>query len=246
MKKILNLSIILSVFVFMTACSYKQRASEILQSNSATIIAQDYKDITNLLLKYKNILDLRNPSLSDKKLSKELVFNIKHGYNSVNLLKNGSYSDYLRKSFEKESKNRSDFLILGLYKMFYKAYNLKDGHHLTALGYDAKLFKNVYYTLKVLRWKIRNAKDEKGRFIFATWQLNWQLELNKNYKNITINNLKSLPSLKSGKETLLDHSNFNFEITLSMMIDRVKNSLEAMGEEPLNLSISAMKALILL
>ena len=246
MKKIINLLIILSVFLSMTACSYKQKASEILQSNSATIIAQDYKDIIKLLLKYKNILDLRNPGLSDKKLSKEIVFNIKHGYNSLNFLKNGSYSDYLRKSFEKETKNRSDFLILGLYKMFYKAYNIKDGHHITALGYDAKLFKSVYYTLQVLRWKIRNAKDENGRFIFATWQLNWQLELNKNYKNITINNLKSLPSIKSGKETLLDHSNFNFEITLSMMIDRVKNSLEVMGEEPLNLSITAMKALILL
>jgi len=246
MKKIINLLIILSVFLSMTACSYKQKASEILQSNSATIIAQDYKDIIKLLLKYKNILDLRNPGLSDKKLSKEIVFNIKHGYNSLNFLKNGSYSDYLRKSFEKETKNRSDFLILGLYKMFYKAYNIKDGHHMTALGYDAKLFKSVYYTLQVLRWKIRNAKDENGRFIFATWQLNWQLELNKNYKNITINNLKSLPSIKSGKETLLDHSNFNFEITLSMMIDRVKNSLEVMGEEPLNLSITAMKALILL
>ena len=82
--------------------------------------------------------------------------------------------------------------------------------------------------------------------MFATWQLNWQLELNKKYHNITIGNLKNLPSLKSKRETLLDHSNFNFEITLSLMIDRVKNSLKAMGEEPLNLSISAMKAIILL
>ncbi len=45
----------------------------------------------------------------------------------------------------------------------------------TALGYDTKTFKTMYYTLKVLRWKIRNAKDKNGKFLFATWQLNWQL-----------------------------------------------------------------------
>ena len=246
MKQILNISLIFIISMFFSACANKQRASQILQSNSATIISKDYQSITKLLLKYKKILDLRNPELSNKKISKEIVFNIKNSYNSINLLKNSSYKSYLQKAFAKGVTNRSDFLILGLYKMFYKAYNIKEGHHITALGYDANLFKNTYYTLKVLRWKIRNAKDEKGRFLFATWQLNWQLELNKKYKNITINNIKDLPSLKSTKETLLDHSNFNFEITLSMMIDRVRNSLEAMGEEPLNLSITAMKAIILL
>ncbi len=246
MKQILNISLIFIISMFFSACANKQRASQILQSNSAAIISKDYQNLTTLLLKYKKILDLRNPRLSDKKLSREIVFSIEHNYNTINPLKNSSYSDYLKKAFAKDSKNRSDFLILGLYKMFYKTYNIKDGHHLTALGYDANLFKNTYYTLKVLRWKIRNEKDEKGRFIFATWQLNWQLELNKNYKNITINDLKNLPSLKSSKETLLDHSNFNFEIILAMMINRVKNSLEVMGEEPLNLSITAMKAIILL
>ena len=246
MKQILHVTIIIFISFFFTSCSNNQKTSEILQSNSATIISRDYIDLTKLLLKYKKILDLRNPELSDKKLSTEIVFNIEHNYNAVNLLKNSSYNDYLKKAFAKGSKNRSDFLILGLYKMFYKTYNIKEGHHITALGYKANLFKNVYYTLKVLRWKIRNAKDENGRFIFATWQLNWQLEYNKKYKNISIDTLKNLPSLKSGDESLLSHSNFNFEVTLSLMIDRVQNSLEAMGEEPLNLSISAMKAIILL
>ena len=246
MKQILNISLIFIISMFLYGCAGNQRTSQILQSNSATIISKDYQNITKLLLKYKKILDLRNPGLSNKKISNEIVFDIKNSYNPINLLKNSSYKYYLQKAFAKGVINRSDFLILGLYKMFYKTYNIKEGHHITALGYDANLFKNTYYTLKVLRWKIRNAKDENGRFLFATWQLNWQLELNKNYKNITINNIKNLPSLKSGKESLLDHSNFNFEITLSMMIDRVKNSLEEMGKEPLNLSITAMKAIILL
>ena len=246
MKQILNISLIFIISILLYGCVNNQRTSQILQSNSATIISKDYQNLTTLLLKYKKILDLRNPELSDKKLSREIIFSIKHNYNTINPLKNSSYSNYLQKAFAKGVTNRSDFLILGLYKMFYKTYNIKGGHHITALGYDANLFKNTYYTLKVLRWKIRNAKDKNGRFIFATWQLNWQLEYNKKYKNISIDTLKNLPSLKSGDESLLSHSNFNFEVTLSMMIDRVQNSLEAMGEEPLNLSISAMKAIILL
>ncbi|MFK5881404.1 MAG: hypothetical protein QM482_04235 [Sulfurospirillum sp.] len=246
MKYLLNIILISFIISFFCACSNNQRTSEILQSNSATIISRDYQDLAILLLKYKKILDLRNPELSNKKLSGEITFDIEQSYDTMHLIKEGSYSNYIKKAFDKGVKNRSDFLILGLYKMFYKAYSLGDGHHMTALGYDANLFKKVYYTLKVLRWKIRNAKDKNGRFIFATWQLNWQLELNKKYHDITIKNVEDLPSLKNGKETLLDHSNFNFEITLSLMIDRVKNSLEALGEEPLNLSISAMKAIILL
>ena len=246
MKCILNFIIISSITILFSACSNNQKTSEILQSNSATIISRDYYDLIKLLIKYKKILDLRNPSLYDKNLSKEMIFIIEHNYNTLNIISSNSTKKYLKKAFDKDTKYRSDYLILGLYKMFYKTYNIKEGHHLTALGYDVKNFKNLYYTLKVLKWKIANAKDKNGRFMFATWQLNWQLELNKNYQNIAINNLKELPSLKNERETLLDHSNFNFEVTLSLMIDRVKNSIEAMGEEPLNLSISTMKALLLL
>ncbi len=227
-------------------CSNNQRTSEMLQSKSATIISRDYQDLTKLLIKYKKILDLRNPSLYDKNLSKKIIFIIKHNYRTPNLISSNSYKECIKKAFDEETQYRSDYLVLGLYKMFYEAYNIKDGHHITALDYDVKTFKNLYYTLKVIKWKIENAKDKKGKFIFATWQLNWQLELNKKYHNITIDSLKELPSLKNGRETLLKHSNFNFEVTMSLMIERVKNSLEAMGEEPLNLSISAMKAIILL
>ena len=246
MKQTLHTSIIILISIFLIGCTYAPNASEILQSNSATTISRDYKEITKLLVKYKKILDLRNPKLSDKKLSHEILFDIQNRKDTIQLLKNNSYKEYLLKAFDKNTKFKSDFLILGIYKMIFKIYNIKEGHHITALGYSADDFTKAYYTLKVLRWKIRNAKDDQGRFIFATWQLNWQLELNKNYKNITIKNLKKLPSLKSGKETLLSHSNFNFEIIMSMMIDRISNSLKSMGEEPANLSISAMKAIILL
>ncbi len=246
MKQTLHVAIIILISVFSIGCTNTPNASEILQSNSATTIARDYQEITKLLVKYKKILDLRNPKLSDKKLSYEILFDIQNQKDSVRLLKSNFYKDYLIKAFDENTKYKSDFLVLGIYKMIYKIYNIKDGHHITALGYSADDFTKAYYTLKVLRWKIRNAKDEQGRFIFATWQLNWQLELNKNYNNITIKNIEELPSLKNRIETLLNHSNFNFEITMSRMIDKISNSLKSMGEEPANLSISAMKAIILL
>jgi len=246
MKQTLHVSIIMLISIFLIGCTNTPNASEILQSNSATIISRDYKEIIKLLVKYKKILDLRNPKLNDKKLNREILFDMQNQKDTIQLLKNNSYKDYLLKAFDKNTKYKSDFLILGIYKMIFKIYNIKGGHHITALGYNTDDFTKAYYTLKVLRWKIRNAKDDQGRFIFATWQLNWQLELNKNYNNITIKNMKELPSLKNSKETLLSHSNFNFEITMSMMIEKISNSLKSMGEEPANLSISAMKAIILL
>jgi hypothetical protein len=239
------LIITLTILLF-SACSHEPKTSEILQTNSATIISRDYRDLTKFLLKYKKILDLRNPSLWDKKLSHRVIFDITHNLDTIKLLKNNSYKSYLFKAFAKETKKRNDYLILGLYKMFYNSYHIKGGHHITALGYDVKTFKDTYNTLRVVKWKIANAKDDKGRFLFATWQLNWQLELNKRYHNITIKNIAELPSLKNHKESLLEHQNFNFEIILSLMLDRVKHSLEAMGEEPSNLSISAIKAMIFL
>ncbi len=246
MKSVLNIFLILFIATVFTACSSNQTASQILQSNSATLISRDYEELTSLLIKYKKILDLRNPSLSDTNLRYKIIYEIKNAQNSINLLQNSTYQKYLTKAFEEKTRYKSDFFILGIYKMLYKAYNIKEGHHITALGYDAATFKKLYYTLKVLRWKIRGGKDKNGKFLFATWQLNWQLEFNKKYKNISIDNLKKLPSLKNGSESIMNHSNFNFETIMTSMINRVKESLRALGEEPLNLSINAMKALIFL
>ena len=246
MKHYLNFLIIISLAILFTSCSNNQISSEILQSNSATTISRDYKDITKLLIRYKKILDKRNPNLYNKNLAYNIISDIKNNQNTIHLLRDDSYKKYLEKAFDENTPNRSDFLILGIYKMLFNTYNIQDGHQITALGYNAETFKKTYYTLKVLRWKIRNAKNSQNRFIYATWQLNWQLEFNKKYNNISINNLKNLPSLKKQKESIMGHNNFNFEIILSLIIDRVKDSLNAMGEEPLNLSITAMKAIIFL
>ncbi len=249
MKYFIQLIIFLSLFTLFISCSSNQKAREFLQTNSATTISRDYQAIKELLLKYKKKLDLRNPKLYDKNLSYKISYEIKNDETSLNLLRNSSYKSYLEKAFEQGTKYRNDFLILGIYKMVYETYNINNGHQLTSLSYNSQQFKNLFYTLKVLRWEIRTKRDKNGNFIFVTWQKNWQIELNKKLQQnqkLSMHTLNNLPSIKDKKENIMEHSNFNFEIILTAMIDKVKDSLKAMGEEPLNLSINAMKAIIFL
>ncbi len=233
--------------LFLISCASNQRTGEFLQTNSATTLQRDYEDIKKFLLLYKQKLDARNPNLYNKKLKYKIGFEIEHNLNSLNIA-NKSYKDYLKKAFDDDTKYRNDFLILGLYKYVYYVYKIKEGHKLTALSYDKEEFKKLYYTLKVLRWKIRTNKDKNGNFTFITWQNRWQIELKKALKRekLSLKLIKNLPSIKNKKENLLSHNNFNFEILLTQIIDRVAHSLTALGEEPLNLGINAMKAIIFL
>ena len=242
---------ILFIFIiplFLISCASNQKTGEFLQTNSATTLSRDYEDIKKLLLLYKQKLDVRNPYNYNKNLKYKIGYEIEHNLNNTNLIK-GTYKKYLKKAFEDDTKYRNDFLILGLYKYIYNVYKIEEGHKLTALDYDKEEFKKLYYTLKVLRWKIRTDKKRDGNFTFITWQNNWQIELQRKLnqgKKLSAKLLMNLPSLKSQKESLLSHSNFNFEIILTQIIDRVAHSMVALGEEPLNLGINAMKAIIFL
>jgi hypothetical protein len=56
--------------LFFSGCLAKQEdVNNILQTNSATIIKNDYKNIQRLLLNFKEKLDKRNPNAYDKNLS---------------------------------------------------------------------------------------------------------------------------------------------------------------------------------
>ncbi|MCP4970393.1 MAG: hypothetical protein GY932_07360 [Arcobacter sp.] len=63
--------------------------------------------------------------------------------------------------------------------------------------------------------------------------------------DISYSELKDLKYIKDEKESLLDPSNFSFEILLTQMIDNVSNSLRALGEEPRNLTIGTIKSIFL-
>jgi hypothetical protein len=243
--------LLLTLFLFSGCTNSSPKVQEFFQTDNATHIQNNYKDILNLLTKYKQKLDIRNPTNYDKQFSHHIYNEFKNNTNYLFLKEDGKYikdyNKYLRLAFQKETKNRNDYLILGLYKQIWFAYKQNESHQITTLSYDKDELKTLFYTLKVIKWKINTKKDENDNYLFLTWQNNWQIELKKHIQNnekITWNLIENLKHIKSGQESLFSHSNPNFEILMSEMIFRVENSLKILGQEPLDVSIEAMKSLV--
>jgi len=199
------------------------RVKEFFQTDNATQIQNDYKEIVNLLMQYKKKLDIRNPQSYDKQFSYHIYNELNKSTNYLFLKENEKYiqdyNKYLYIAFKEDTKLRNDYLILGLYKQIWFAYEQDKTHNITTLTYNKKSLKTLFYTLKVLKWKINSKKD--------TWEL-----------------IQNLKYIKSKQESLFSPSNPNFEILMSEMIFRVENSLKIIGEEPLDMSIEAMKNLV--
>lgn len=238
------------MILFFGCSNTKPKMSQIFQSNGATLIKQDYESISILLIDLKKKLDIRNPKQYDKTQSHYILEEIKKGQKTLYLKYNGKYlkhyDEYLKVSFADNTTTfyRNDFLILGLQKLLFESYKGKDNHHFTSLSYDIKKFKKLYYYLKVINWKLKTQKDEKGNYLFLTWQRNWQIELEKYEKNHTMKTIKNLHYIKNGKESLFDPSNFSFEVIMSQILFHIKNSSKIIGEEPIELSIETMLKLV--
>lgn len=239
----------------MSGCTtHQEKLGEALQSHGAASIRRDFKKISEYLVMYKEKLNLRNPKAYSKESAHTITYAITNTLNTIRITHDGvmlkSYDDYLRVAFSKNPlvPDRNDFLIIGLHKLFYETYQMDKGHQITTLTYQKEAFKKLYYYLEVIKWKIRTAKDTNDNFLFLTWQNNWQVELHeKIQKGIqpTWETLENLPSIKNGKETLFDHSNSNFEILLNHMIEHVKSSARTIGDEPIDIGLSAMTSLVL-
>lgn len=246
--------LVLAVF-FITGCSNSSNleVSSFLQTQNAKLIKQHYKDINKLLLEYKTKLDIRNPNSYDKNLDKHLKKNIQKS-NNINLYskkhkKFNYYHEYLNYAFSNENvKNRNDYLIIGIYKMFYKIYNMRSKHKLTALNYDLKEFQKAYKNLQILNWKIKTKKDTNNNYMFLTWQNNWQIEylqrLNNN-KSYTFNSI-DLKNISQKKESLLDPSNTSFEIIIHSMLLYLKQSILILGAQPEELAIESILSIAFL
>ena len=255
MKRITGLFFILCLILLLTGCSNTQsKIQELMQTNSAAKIKNNYTEILESLLTFKEKLNLRNPNYFDKELSNTITKNIKKRVDTIKLERDNqelkSYSQYLKVAFDKNPniKNRNDLLILGMYKLVYEAYNIQAGYQITALNYDIKKLQKLYYNLNSLRWRIKSYKDGNNNYLFLTWQKNWQIELERSInqgKVVSWEMIKNLEFIKEKKETLFESSNFSFEILLSGMIYNVKTTLKDVGEEPVDVSIKAMKSLIL-
>lgn len=249
-----NLFLAIGLVLLLSSCaSIQEDIKSFVETSKASNIKDDYKVAQNLLIDFKKKLDKRNPNKYNKDYEKK-IYRLLENKNAKFLLNYKdsvleNYRDYLQLAFSKDKiANRSDYLILGIHYLLYSSYEVDDDYKITALQYNKEKLNILYKNLQIIKWKIRVAKDLKGRYLFLTWQNNWQIELEKKLKNgkkLSFEELEKLKFIEEEKETVLDSSNFSFEVILSKMIHRVENSLKALGEEPKELSISAVKSMFL-
>lgn len=247
--KLVNVFAIVVLVLFFEGCSFsKDNIKSVVQTNSAVEIVKYKNEIVSTLIEYKKKLDVRNPYSYNKILSKDIIKQIEENQDYINIIQDKkklkTYDEYLHYALlDKDIANRNDFLIIGLYKLIYKAYSLQDKHKFTALEHNKFELLKLYEYMQVLRWKIRTQKDVNGNYLFNTWQNNWQLEFLHKDKN-DLNIIKDLQYIKSNKETILSPSNFSFEILFSKMILNVEYTLKKINIEPYSMSASAIRSFI--
>jgi len=242
--------LLLFIVLFFTSCSnLQEKVKNTVQSKNAEQISEDYNEIVKLLSVYKTKLDKRNPKNYSLSLDRLLKENILQNKNTINLAIDNSntskkYTEYLNHAFDKEKliQSRNDYLAIGLYKMFYYAYNMDEKYKMTAFSYSLEDLQKSYKNLQVIQWKIKFDKNLKNEYLFLTWQNNWQIELEQKLKNTTLDNisLSQLENIKLNKESLFDPSNSSFEIITSKMILHMAKSIKKLNAEPENLGIDAL------
>ena len=256
MKKYSILSFMLIVALF-SGCSIKNEnfARSIFQTSGATLMQNYQIDLNMLLIKLEYKLYKRNPEIFTKNTLSYLQYDIKHKTNSINLplikdFAQDNFKTYLKIAFSKnEIKERGDYLIVGLYKMFYFAYNEAQFHKISALQYNKKRLEFAYKILQVVDWKIKTARSRQGKYLFLTWQNNWQIELYKRLKkgeSLSAKLINNLEYIKDKKESLFSPSNLSFEVVFAKMQYIFTKSLKTVGVEPSHLSVSALRSIFLM
>ncbi|MEA3498847.1 MAG: hypothetical protein U9R16_07305 [Campylobacterota bacterium] len=244
--------ILLVILLLFSGCTAsKSGVKKIFQTDDSSYIQKDYEAIVKLILEYKRKLDKRNPSaynkqfslqyVNDIKLSKNIIFTNSHNKKLIN------YVDYLNYAFDinVDVKYRSDYLIVGLYKLIYDIYLMKKKHKFISYEYDLKKLQNGYKNLQILQWKIANAKGKDGKYLFYTWQQNWQIELLNQYnKNgyIDYAGIKDLLYIKNKKESLFDVSNNSYKMTLGKIIFHLENSINILDMTPEEVTKEILKS----
>jgi hypothetical protein len=249
--KLISIQILFLIFIsiFFQACAFnKSSLKSLAQSNSASQIEEYKVEILESLINYKNKLDLRNPSAFNKDIKDDIINEISINEDYIHIIQDGvkleTYEDYFYYAFsEKIINNRNDLLILGMYKLIFKAYAMERNHQFVSFSYNKEEMQNLHKYLQVIRWKIKTAKNEKGQYLFNTWQNNWQIELEKKYVG-DYNIINNLEYIKSEKETVYDYSNFSFEIVLSEIIVNVEHTLKKINVEPFEMGFSTLKSFI--
>jgi len=247
--------LIVILLVFTGCNNIQDKVRNSIQTENAKHIRNHYKALVKLLLEYKVKLDKRNPKAFTPQFNNLLKKNIGNNTDEINLYPNNTvvlhrYEDYINYAFDKNTviNNRSDYLMMGLYKMFYTAYNMDSKYKITALSYDSKKLQKAYKNLQIIQWKIKFDKDTKGEYLFLTWQKNWQIELEKKLHTNNIDSIKfsELHYIKSKQEYLIEPTNHSFEIITSKMLFYLEQSLRLLDTEPEKLGIETIMSVLFL
>jgi hypothetical protein len=230
------------IFIFLNACSSRD-VQAVFQTNGASIVREHTYLLERLLLSYYEKLNKRNPSYTTKIERIPVIYDIQNHVNNatlpiLNYKKNATYKEYLNIAFSRNDvANRNDYLIAGIYKMFYWAYDVERSHTVTAIQYDAKKLQEANEMMQIIQYRVEHEKDKNGNYLFLTWQQPWQVELLKSiYQDNTID-LNLYP-----KEELMRPSNFEFRIITEGMIFTIQESLRYLGKESSNLGTSVLQS----
>ena len=230
-------------------------AHSIFQTNGATLMRDYHLLLDKMLLKLGKKLIKRNREIFSKEILWYLKNDMENHSDTINLplvknLKKDNFKDYLRIAFSKNKvRDRGDYLLVGLYKMFYWSFGGDSFHKLSALQYDGKKLQLGYEILQVVAWKIKVARDKNGDYLFLTWQNNWQIELEKRVKKgerLSVKLIKNLKYIKNKKESLLSPSNLSFEVIFGKMEFIYEQALKTVGIEPKSLGADALRSLFLI
>lgn len=248
---------IILLTLFLTGCVSKSDnfVSTVFQTSGATHMREYEKELDNFLIKLGIKLVKRNREIFSKDILFYIKNDIKNHSDTINLpliehKETKEFKEYIKVAFSpKKIKNRGDYLLVGLYKMFYWSFDGDSYHKLSALQYDGKKLQLAYEILQAVKWKIKVARDKKGDYLYLTWQNNWQVELDKKLRGgnkLSLRLLKNLTYIKNKKESLLSPSNLSFETLFGRMLFVYENALKTVGVEPKNLGADALRSIFLM
>ena len=248
-KRFIKTMFIAFFILTISGCSTKEDnnfVQSIFQTNGAAAVREHTDSLTKSLVKYYEKLNKRNPSFTSKSNSIEIVYEIKNSKNRMNLPlleknKTNTYKDYLNIAFDENYvKERNDYLILGIYKMIYWAYDIQRTHTVTTMQYDTKKIQEANKMMQIIQYRIQTAKDKDGKHLFLTWQRAWQVDMAK-----SINKNQDIDLKKYTNKELLYSSNMSYQVISSNMIFTLQESLRYLGVEATSLSAQAIKSVFM-
>ena len=247
----------LLLFIFISGCATKDSSfvGRVFQTNGATLMHEYLATLNKMLLQLGVKLKKRNEEIFSKDILLYLESDIINDTNTIFLPlvhteSEINFKEYLKIAFSKDKiEDRGDYLLVGLYKMFYWSFEAKNFHKFSAMQYNGNKLQETYKILQAVAWKIKVAKDKKGDFLYLTWQNNWQVELQKRLKRgekLSVKLIKSLKYIKNKKESLLSSSNLSFEALFAKMLFIYERALKTVGVEPKSLGADALRSIFLM